>query len=105
MVVACRTRTNGSVFQQLAEMTLLFVSQLVECGLGLELHAQNPLHRLGREGAIARGALQRRNQIALVVVGAERQDLPRLRLPLAMGGEESLEEPLADRTQLGEGLP
>ena len=86
-------------------MTLLFVSQLVECGLGLELHAQNPLHRLGREGAIARRTLHGRNQIVLVVVGAERQDLAGLRLPLAVGGQQSLEEPLADRTQLGEGLP
>src|SRR5260221_11496260 len=96
---------NGGVFQPLAEMTLLLVSQLVQSGLGLELHAQNPLHRLRREGAIARRTLQGRNQIVLVVVGAERQDLPRLGLSLAMGGQESLEESLADRTQLGEGLP
>lgn len=68
-------------------MKLFFVSQLVEGGLGLELHAQNPLHRLLRESAIACRTLQGRNQVVLVVVGAERQDLPRLRLSLAMGGQ------------------
>lgn len=96
---------NGSVFQQLAEMTLLLVSQFVQSGFGLELHTQNPLHRLGRKGAIARRTLQGCHQVVLVVMGAERQDLARLGLSLAMGGQQSLEEPLADRPQLGEGLP